>query len=284
MKLITTVLLLVSVNALAIQDADIQLTLEEPAIGGSYASVSNLRGWAVAPSGIDYVEVFINGDYAFNVPMGGSRGDVGNAFPNYPGSDLSGFSLAFNYKNLSPGEHGMTVRAYDTAGNYNEASSTFTTRRFVSPFIANYDNIDLSTIENVYLADNQSMVMNGTSVEGKYWDILLSWDTATQGFEITDIAESSSNPIPPQTSSNLVTSNVEGVFTGWGVGVQLELKNGQVWQQATGDFYTTSGWTPFNPYIVIYKETKCSSGWKAFFPEEDDPPLGTCVQRLVRFK
>lgn len=284
MRLITTLLLLISVNAFAIQDTDIRLSLEEPAIGGSYASVSNLRGWAVAPSGIDYVEVFINGDYAFNVPMGGARGDVGNAFPNYPDSDLSGFSLAFNYKNLSPGEHEMTVRAFDTAGNYNEASSTFSARRFVSPFIGNDDKIDLSTTDNVYLVNNQSMVMSGTSVEGKYWDILLSWDRATQGFEITDIAETSSNPSPPSTSSNLVTSNVEGVFPGWGYGVKFELKNGQVWQQATDDFYTINGWTPTNPYIVIYAETKCSSGWRAFFPEEDNAPLGTCVKPLVRFK
>ena len=60
------------------------LTLEEPKDGGTYTGISNLRGWAVAESGIDKIELDIDGVYAFDIPMGGSRGDVGSAYPDFP--------------------------------------------------------------------------------------------------------------------------------------------------------------------------------------------------------
>ena len=275
--------MIISASAVAIQNTEIVVSLEEPAKGGSYASISNLRGWAVAPQGIDYVEVFIDGSFAFEVPMGGARGDVGNAYPDYPNSDSSGYSLAFNYKNLEPGEHQITIRAYDNEGNYNEKTNVFLTTRFISSFIANDSKIDLSTTGNIYLPNNQSMVVSGASIEGEYWDILLSWDRATQGFEITDIAATSSSPSPPNTSSNLITSNLVAPFLGWRSGLKFELANGQIWQQ---DELLVQDYSSFpRPYIVIYKEEKCNSGWRAFFPEESLAPLGgACVRPLVRFQ
>ena len=40
-------------------------------------------GWAV--SGIERVEIFIDGVYEFDAPYGASRGDVGKAFPRCGG-------------------------------------------------------------------------------------------------------------------------------------------------------------------------------------------------------
>ncbi len=58
--------------------------LEEPINGEIHGGVGNLRGWAVASEGIDKVEIFIDGEYAFDAPYGGARGDVGGAFPEVP--------------------------------------------------------------------------------------------------------------------------------------------------------------------------------------------------------
>jgi N-acetylmuramoyl-L-alanine amidase len=70
------------------------LTLEEPQEGGTYTGISNLRGWAIAESGIDKIELDIDGVYAFDIPMGGSRGDVASAYPDFPNASQSGFSMA----------------------------------------------------------------------------------------------------------------------------------------------------------------------------------------------
>ena len=47
------------------------VNLEEPREASLYTGISNLRGWAVAKSGIAAIEIDIDGVYAFNVPMGG---------------------------------------------------------------------------------------------------------------------------------------------------------------------------------------------------------------------
>ena len=93
-----------SVSVPALADSMV-LTLEEPQAGGTYTGVSNLRGWAVAESGIDKIELDIDGVYAYDIPMGGSRGDVGSAYPDFPNASQSGFSMAFNYKALAAGSH-----------------------------------------------------------------------------------------------------------------------------------------------------------------------------------
>ena len=70
------------------------VNLEEPNADGVYTGITNLRGWAVAESGIAVIEVDVDGSYAFDVPMGGARGDVAKVYPDFPDADTSGFSMA----------------------------------------------------------------------------------------------------------------------------------------------------------------------------------------------
>lgn len=276
MSLFSIFLLGVASTSAAAINSEIRVELEEPAKSGTYTGISNLRGWAVAPKGIDYVEVYIDGEYAFRVPMGGARGDVGNAFPGYPDSSASGYSSAYNYKNLPAGSHEMTIRAYDTGGDYNETTNQFVTKKFVSAFIGDESLVDVSTTQTVSIASNQSFILSGPTIEGSQWDVLFNWDTATQGFEITDMSAFSGTNTQPSTS-NLVKSNVSSDFNGWEGQTIVELANGQAWQQT--DFHIEYAFL-FNPYIVIYSESRCGSGWRAFFPEEAFPTKGVCVTRI----
>ena len=95
--------------------------------------------------------------------------------------------MAFNYKDLAPGEHEIKVRAFDNASNYNEAVTTFTTERFESTFIASDSDVDLSGLDNVFLYDDQALLLNGANVEGKRWNFLLKWDKPSQSFKIWGI-------------------------------------------------------------------------------------------------
>ena len=191
--LVVTFLLLGSSIAFAGLDRDIKVVIEEPAVGESYSGVTNLRGWVVSPAGIGRyaLEVYIDGEFAFYMPVGGNRADVAETYPNYPSSDQSGFSMAFNYKSLSPGTHEIKVRAFDNVDNYNDAWVSFAAERFNSDFIADESEIDLSTTENVSLVDNQTYSVSGATLEGQKWDFLLSWDTASQSFKAENIRTSS---------------------------------------------------------------------------------------------
>ena len=191
---LSIMLLFASSLAHADLNTDITVNLEEPkpVEEAAYSGISNLRGWAVAPSGIERVEIYIDGDYAFDVPMGGARGDVGSAYPDYVGSDKSGFSMAFNYKNLPPGTYSMTAKAIANDGNYNEATVSFTTTRFISTYISQPTDIDFTSTEQVFVGE-RAFQMKGVTIEGKKWDIGFIWDAATQGMEMMSIQESDSN-------------------------------------------------------------------------------------------
>jgi hypothetical protein len=163
----------------------LELILEEPAGGSVYSGVGNLRGWSVATVGIDRIEIWFDGVYAFDAPYGGARGDVGNIFPNIANSSRSGFSLAWNYSNMAPGEHVITARAYNQNGQFTESSSTFTVTRFHKPFLGANAQIDLSEAQ-CSVSDSQ-ISLGDAVMDGKVYDILLDWRTAAQDFQIIEI-------------------------------------------------------------------------------------------------
>jgi uncharacterized membrane protein YgcG len=95
--------------------------------------------------------------------------------------------MAYNYKNLQPGSHSMLIRAFDSAGNFNEDEAVFSTERFVSTFINTDASIDLSTTSAVQVKDKQTFIVRGATVEGESWDFALKWDRASQALKIQDI-------------------------------------------------------------------------------------------------
>ena len=159
--------------------------LEEPVSSETHTGVGNLRGWAVSSDGIAKVEIYIDGVYAFDAPYGGNRSDVGGAFPDVLGSTESGFSLAYNYSDLSAGTHSISAVAYDAEGNTFESAADFEVVRFDSSFIASADAIDLSQASCTVSSDEVSIV--DALVEDAVHDLRLKWRTAEQGFEIVEI-------------------------------------------------------------------------------------------------
>ena len=235
--------LLLSSLAFAGLDERIQIAIEEPAAGGRYSGISNLRGWAVSPAGMgsNYLDVYIDGEFVFDLVVYGKRTDVGNAFPDYPGSDTGGFSMAYNYKDLSPGEHEIRIRAFDNAGNYNDATATFTTERLGSQFIAEDSAVDLSTA-SITRSDDQTITISNATVEGEQYDFMLTWDRASQGFKAQDIQGGPCpgfRPLP----SGYSHCDTTGTPTGDGnIGSTVDRNNG------TGGKYDGYFYRPFNAW------------------------------------
>ena len=175
------------------RNTDIKVVIEEPAVGENYSGITNLRGWAVAPEGMTkyYLNVYIDGEFAFYMPHGAARGDVGGAYPDYPNSDRSGYSMAFNYKNLTPGEHTIEVVGYDDNGDYNVASATFNAERFSTEYIGDSSDVNLNTAVDISLLDQHTILVTGASFEDKQWDFTLKWDQASQSFKTEGILPSS---------------------------------------------------------------------------------------------
>ena len=61
---------LLAILSTAVRSETVIVNLEAPNTDGFYTGISNLRGWAVAESGIAAIEIDVDGTYAFDVPMG----------------------------------------------------------------------------------------------------------------------------------------------------------------------------------------------------------------------
>jgi hypothetical protein len=162
-----------------------RVLLEEPVVNSVYSGIGNLRGWAVASDGIEKIEIWIDGAYAFDTPYGGARVDVGNTFPEIVGASDSGFSLAWNYNNMSIGAHTITARAYDETGQFVDSTSEFMVARFEKSFLQADDQVSLADAQCTPAGSQISL--QDALIDGKVYDILLDWRTATQGFEIIEI-------------------------------------------------------------------------------------------------
>lgn len=164
---------------------NITLSLEEPVASEVHGGVGNLRGWAISPDGISRVEIYIDGAFAFEAPYGGNRPDVAAAFPETTNSISSGFSLAYGYSNLLPGEHTVTARAYSLLGAQKDASATFTVVAFDKVFIDANDEVNASGA--TVTANGDEISVENVSIDGRLYDLKMQWRTAEQGFEIIEI-------------------------------------------------------------------------------------------------
>ena len=162
-----------------------RVSLEEPVNGETHMGVGNLRGWAVATGGITKVEIRIDGSYAFDIPYGGARTDVGGAFPDVENSTSSGFSAAYNYSDMSAGEHTITAVAHKTDGSTKTHSATFNVVKFNKNFISGSNAVNLGDRSCTVSGDEIGVL--DARVDGVTYDLQLKWRTAEQGFEIIEV-------------------------------------------------------------------------------------------------
>ena len=166
-------------------DATFRLKLEEPINGEIHMGIGNLRGWSVASSGIEKVEIFIDGVYLDDAPYGGARDDIAGVFPDVESSGKSGFSQSFNYGILSAGEHTIKLVAHSELGNTAERNATFSVVKFDSDYISDPDAVDFDQASCSLSGDEISIV--DALVDGWLYDIVLKWRKPEQGFEIVEI-------------------------------------------------------------------------------------------------
>jgi len=161
---------------------DIELSLEEPTLGSVYSGVANIRGWAVGSEGINRVELYIDGQYENNIPVGGKRTDIGNAYPTYPNSANSGFSMAFNYSEKMVGTHSIRVRVVDQDGDSREETSSFQVARFENPYFDDPSQVSLSNVRK-----GGNSIFYDMIVDGKSYSVRLDWRTEVQGYVLAQI-------------------------------------------------------------------------------------------------
>lgn len=165
--------------------SDLRVAIEEPVAGGMHSGIGMIRGWAVSSNAIERVEVFIDGEYLYDIPHGGKRRDVGNVFEEIPNSDRSGYAAAVNFSGLERGDHVLVIRVTDSFGSVSERSAEFGTARFEKSYIPPDDFVELGWAGISALG--RSISIRGAWIGEQTYNITLEWRPESQKFEVTSI-------------------------------------------------------------------------------------------------
>ena len=166
----------------------LEVRLEEPLDGDRLSGTGNLRGFAVGSEGIARVEIWMNGEYKFDAPYGGTRNDVAGSadFEGIEGADSSGYSLAWSYNLFDVGINTIEAIAYDNLGNSATATSVFEVFKFHKNRIRNPDTVQLDQNSTCLLEGNEITILDAL-IEEQPYDITLKWKTGSQNFGIIEI-------------------------------------------------------------------------------------------------
>ena len=184
--LLLTLLAVCSASYAQVRDREIKINLETPITGSTVGNIGTFRGWTIHPTKpVEYVEFYLDDQFTSEVPVGGSRMDVANAFPDVPDAKYSGFSQTVNFKEYDEGYHRVTVVAYTPDGNYNFRDAEFCVSKLANTnFIRDPDDIKLYEVRRIHLW-SERLVLEGIQVGANAYNVELTWNTATQDFQIS---------------------------------------------------------------------------------------------------
>ena len=84
----------------------------------------NVRGWALAGSGVKEVRVYVDGKDLGTVAYGANRADVNKAYPGYSSGDNAGFEGNVNISGISEGNRKLTVKIIANDGSVQNIEKT----------------------------------------------------------------------------------------------------------------------------------------------------------------
>ena len=99
---------------------DIRCNIDAPALDPHVSGNYTVHGWAVAKHHVYRVEVIIDDEVHGTADLGFDRPDVAEAIKGYPEAATSGFRYPLEASTLSAGEHRLTIRVFDRAGEVKE--------------------------------------------------------------------------------------------------------------------------------------------------------------------
>ena len=188
-------------------DNNLKITLETPQYNSSIGQIGQIRGWSFHPTlFVDMVEIYIDGEFYSEVPVGGTRNDVYNAFPNGVNSRYSGWAQTVNFKDFAEGYHELEVVAYTNTGRYNSVKGKFCVEKVPGGnFISDPNIINFKSMEMFHMAEN-ALLLQKITIDGEFYNMEIHWDTATQGFIVEQVE-------PYVSETDLVDTDYEGWCT-----------------------------------------------------------------------
>ncbi len=131
--------------------------MDAPAFGSTVNGEAKVSGWFLDGSGVSKIEVLVDGTSMGTAQYGSARSDVDKAFPGYQNAN-SGFQYTLNTKNLSNGQHVLTVRETGNSGAVTVLNSV------------NVNVLNLPAIGCIDTPKNGSVIKGNTTLSGWFLD------------------------------------------------------------------------------------------------------------------
>lgn len=97
--------------------------VDTPKPGATIRGSVRVSGWALSPTKIKRVEVYLDRIHAGTWTIGVSRPDVQAAYPSYPDSRKAGFDFRLDLTGKQTGAHELTVQVWSSDGGVRELCS-----------------------------------------------------------------------------------------------------------------------------------------------------------------
>jgi beta-N-acetylglucosaminidase len=132
--------------------------LDAPKSGSTIAGVTTVRGWYVDGSGVEKIEVFMDGSLIGTAQYGLERIDVANVLPQYFNSN-AGFQFLLDSNKFKDGSHTLTIKETGKNGKSDTLSASVTIKNgnpYLTLNLMKPANITAADIVDFFNARNQS--------------------------------------------------------------------------------------------------------------------------------
>ncbi|WP_160674321.1 N-acetylmuramoyl-L-alanine amidase [Clostridium sp. C8-1-8] len=187
--------------------------LDSP-VGNSHISKESLlvRGWALNPSGLRYVGVYLNNAFKGYATIGEIRTDIDAAYPGYPAGKNSGINYIIENKDLNEGQNVVRIEAVGTDGSKVSDERVFYVYRG-EPRIAVDEPSDNATISDDFLVRGWALNASGITKVNVYVDN-ANVGTATLGQSREDVKRAYPNYPDADKSGYILTLRQSGIGPG----------------------------------------------------------------------
>ena len=190
-----------------------------------------VSGWALNPSGVDKINVYMDGNFIGNANLGISREDVNKVYPGYPGGSNSGYNYIIPNNSVGNGNHTITVEVIGKDGSKSSADTKFQKKVLPSILWIDYPG-------NGYASKNSNITVSGWTLNRTgiknvniYVDSVLNGSTNT-GILRTDVGQSYNKYIDALNSGYSYSIDVNYISPGFhNITVESVGKDGSVVKQ-----------------------------------------------------
>jgi N-acetylmuramoyl-L-alanine amidase len=172
----------------------IMIQLDTVVEGKILSGTIPLVGWSLGTSGIQKLELSVDGGAKEQMIYGQGRPDVAAVFPSYPQGAASGFSYSFNSRKYSNGYHILSITATGNDGKtlvrqwaisiYNQQTSingqTIISKEQMIKYFLDYGKN--SSKDNKYISDFVDITLEEAIIEGIRPDVAFAQMMKETGF------------------------------------------------------------------------------------------------------